>query len=114
MSSRHPQQELEVVLRELVPRVGPYRAREGGDRRIGLVHGDFQFAIDPGSRDFLDLGVFSTYTPCDGVEDSSHHLSATDWRDLLTMAHTDKTAAFRRYSEFYLSTDGQRKPCPSY
>lgn len=77
-------------------------------RADGAHYGDFQFAIDPGSRDFLDLGVFSTYTPCDGVADAPRHLSDTHWRDLLTLAHTDKSAAFRRYSGFYLSTDGQR------
>jgi FAD/FMN-containing dehydrogenase len=77
-------------------------------RADGAQYGDFQFAIDPDSRDFLDLGVFSTYIPCDGVEDAPRHLSATDWCDLLALAHTDKSAAFRRYSGFYLATDGQR------
>jgi FAD/FMN-containing dehydrogenase len=77
-------------------------------RADGAPYGDFQFAIDPASRDFLDLGVFSTYAPCEGVADASRHLAAGDWRDLLTLAHTDKSAAFRRYSEFYLATNGQR------
>jgi FAD/FMN-containing dehydrogenase len=77
-------------------------------RAQGAQYGDFQFAIDPDSRDFLDLGVFSTYAPCEGVADAPRHLSAADWRDLLALAHTDKSAAFRRYSDFYLATDGQR------
>ncbi|MFZ5655676.1 MAG: FAD-binding oxidoreductase [Pseudomonadota bacterium] len=77
-------------------------------RADGALYGDFQFAIAPDSRDFLDLGVFSVYLPCEGTADAAHQLSAMHWRELLTLAHTDKTAAFRRYSEFYLSTDGQR------
>jgi FAD/FMN-containing dehydrogenase len=77
----------------------------------GALYGDFQFAIDPDSPDFLDLGVFSVYRPCDGDADpaeAARHLSSAHWRELLALAHTDKTAAFRRYSDFYLSTDGQR------
>lgn len=77
-------------------------------RADGALYGDFQFAIDPDHRDFLDLGVFSVYTPAEGPADAPRHLSPVHWRELLALAHTDKTAAFRRYSEFYLSTDGQR------
>lgn len=77
-------------------------------RADGAQYGDFQFAIDPDSRDFLDLGVFSVYVPADGVADASRQLSAEHWRELLALAHTDKGAAFRRYADFYLSTDGQR------
>jgi FAD/FMN-containing dehydrogenase len=76
-------------------------------RAEGALYGDFQFAIDPDSRDFLDLGVFSVYVPCDGAADAAHHLSPAQWRALLALAHTDKSAAFRRYADFYLSTDGQ-------
>lgn len=77
-------------------------------RSDGALYGDFQFAIDPDSRDFLDLGVFSTYAPTDGPADAALHLEPAQWRELLTLAHTDKSAAFRRYSDFYLATDGQR------
>jgi FAD/FMN-containing dehydrogenase len=77
-------------------------------RADGAQYGDFQFAIDPASRDFLDLGVFSTYTPCAGEPDAPHALSPDDWRGLLTLAHFDKSAAFRRYSEFYLASNRQR------
>ena len=34
-------------------------------------------------------------------------LTAADWRELLFLAHTDKSAAFKKYSQHYLSTDGQ-------
>jgi FAD/FMN-containing dehydrogenase len=77
-------------------------------RAQGAQYGDFQFAIDPDNRDFLDLGVFSIYTPTDGIADATRHLEPDHWRQLLTLAHTDKSEAFRRYSDFYLSTDGQR------
>ncbi|MES2018031.1 MAG: FAD-binding oxidoreductase [Pseudomonadota bacterium] len=82
------------------------------DQRIasGYVYGDFQFAIDPDSVDFMQRGVFSCYVPVDaatpmGVDDK--HLSEQDWRGLLTLAHTDKTAAFEFYAAHYLASDGQ-------
>lgn len=78
-------------------------------RRDGARFGDFQFAIDPHSPDFLDLGVFACYLPSDRdtAPPATHHLETADWHDLLTLAHTDKSEAFRRYSRFYLSSDGQ-------
>jgi FAD/FMN-containing dehydrogenase len=81
-------------------------------RRIdqGFVYGDFQFDIDPHSRDFLTKGVFSCYTPID--EDTQpptgqQQLCREDWIDLLLLAHTDKHKAFTRYAQHYLATDGQ-------
>jgi hypothetical protein len=76
----------------------------------GYVYGDFQFAIDPDSADFLQRGVFSCYLPVDeaapmGGNDT--HLSESDWRRLLCLAHTHKTAAFECYADHYLATDGQ-------
>lgn len=79
-------------------------------RAEGAVYGDFQFAIDPKSRDFLDLGVFACYHPlADDTPATTAplHLSADDWCELLLLAHTDKREAFRRYSQFYLASDGQ-------
>lgn len=82
------------------------------DQRIaaGYVYGDFQFAIDPDSADFLQRGVFSCYLPVDeatpiGSDDKS--LSEGDWRRLLGLAHTHKSAAFECYAAHYLATDGQ-------
>ncbi len=72
--------------------------------------GDFQFAVDPACDDFLDLGVFACYYP---VADAGPEpvpaltLAADDWRELLWLAHVDKSEAFRRYSAFYLASDGQ-------
>ncbi len=80
-------------------------------RDEGAVCGDFQFAIDPTHDDFLNHGVFACYHPL--PEDTpataaALHLQSDDWRELLSLAHTDKREAFRRYSAFYLASDGQR------
>ncbi|SHG55541.1 FAD-binding oxidoreductase [Massilia sp. CF038] len=81
------------------------------DDRIlyGYTFGDFQFAIDPASGDFLHKGVFSCYLPVDQATplDTQRELSPDDWRGLLALAHTDKSAAFERYSSYYLASSGQ-------
>lgn len=84
----------------------------GFDQRIkaGYEYGDFQFAIDPTSDDFLQFGVFSCYLPVDResvMGENDKHLSEHDWRALLRLAHTHKTAAFDCYAEHYLASDGQ-------
>ena len=76
----------------------------------GFLYGDFQFAIDPASDDFLRKGVFSCYRPVDvatpmPAEEKS--LSDESWRMLLYLAHEDKQQAFKRYADYYLSTNGQ-------
>lgn len=76
----------------------------------GYVFGDFQFAIDPDSSDFMQRGVFSCYLPVDDDTPSggaTKELSERDWRALLRLAHTDKTAAFEHYARHYLATDGR-------
>lgn len=75
----------------------------------GYGFGDFQFAIDPDSPDFLARGVFSCYVEVDQATplDAGHQLSDADWRGLLALAHTDKSAAFERYAGFYLASSGQ-------
>jgi FAD/FMN-containing dehydrogenase len=109
-----------VTLR-LVPRVKLERVVEVRDIaglinafeervREGYTFGDFQYAIDDRSEDFLRKGVFSCYRP---VPDETpltvvkRELGEREWVDLLYLAHTDKTGAFRRYAEFYQSTSGQ-------
>ncbi|MET0858118.1 MAG: FAD-binding oxidoreductase [Telluria sp.] len=82
------------------------------DQRIaaGYAYGDFQFAIDPDSADFLQRGVFSCYVPVDDatpIGGDDKQLSESDWRRLLCLAHTDKTTAFECYAAHYLATDGQ-------
>lgn len=76
----------------------------------GYEFGDFQFAIDPDSADFLQFGVLSCYVPVDqdcAMGEHDKQLSEHDWRALLRLAHTHKTAAFDCYAEHYRATDGQ-------
>ena len=82
------------------------------DQRIagGFLYGDFQFAVDPASDCFLRRGVFSCYEPAEDstpIPDAQAQLSEDDWRRLIELAHVDKTRAYRRYADYYLSTDGQ-------
>jgi FAD/FMN-containing dehydrogenase len=76
----------------------------------GFLYGDFQFAIDPGSEQFLRRGVFSCYRPIDETVELSanqRQLHPDDWMRLFYLAHTDKQRAFDEYSRYYLATDGQ-------
>jgi hypothetical protein len=76
----------------------------------GFTYGDFQFAIDPRSADFLRLGVLSCYQPAADdtpIPERQATLSEEDWRRLLVLAHVDKSRAFRRYADFYVGTSGQ-------
>ena len=82
------------------------------DQRIadGFLYGDFQFAIDPASDDFLRRGVFSCYRPVEGADAPSagqRALSTDDWQNLIYLAHTDKARAWEVYSTHYLATSGQ-------
>ena len=76
----------------------------------GFLYGDFQFAIDPASDEFLRRGVFSCYRP---VEDATpipagqKALSREEWAQLLYLTHTDKARAFELYAAHYLQTNGQ-------
>jgi FAD/FMN-containing dehydrogenase len=77
----------------------------------GCLYGDFQFAIDPLSDDFLRRGVFSCYQPIDDdavMPENQKELEADDWMHLLYLAHREKSRAFELYSSHYLSTHGQR------
>ncbi|MEM7236191.1 MAG: D-arabinono-1,4-lactone oxidase, partial [Planctomycetota bacterium] len=85
---------------------------EAFDRRVdeGFEFGDFQFAIDAESSDFLNRGVFSCYRPVaidTPIPKSTKTLRSEQWEQLLHLAHVDKSEAFRRYSAHYLATDGQ-------
>jgi len=82
------------------------------DQRIadGFLYGDFQFAIDPASDDFLRRGVFSCYRPVEGADAppaGQRALSTDDWQNLIYLAHTDKARAWEVYSTHYLATSGQ-------
>lgn len=76
----------------------------------GFLYGDFQFAIDPKSNDFLNRGIFACYEPIaesTPLSSDRRKLSAEDWEGLIHLAHTNPTLAFDRYSQHYLATSGQ-------
>ncbi len=99
-----------VCLRRRVSLVRAEALTAAFDERItdGATYGDWQFAIDDRSDDFLDLGVLSTYEPDDSgvLPERQRKLTAEDWCRLLLLAHTDKARGFAEYSEFYLRSDG--------
>jgi FAD/FMN-containing dehydrogenase len=76
----------------------------------GFLYGDFQYKTDGDAKDFMQIGVLSAYKP---VPDDTpllreqRSLSRDNWYGLLELAHTDKSAAFEKYSKYYLTTDGQ-------
>jgi FAD/FMN-containing dehydrogenase len=82
------------------------------DERIadGYEFGDFQFALDPRSSDFLRRGIFSCYKPVPldtPVPERQRALTESDWKKLLWLAHFDKQGAWDAYTGHYLGTDGQ-------
>jgi FAD/FMN-containing dehydrogenase len=74
-----------------------------------FLYGDFQFSVDEKSPDFLQRGVFSCYQPIDEHDPilAEKKLRNDDWLELLRLAYTDREKAFKRYSDYYLSTNGQ-------
>jgi FAD/FMN-containing dehydrogenase len=67
-------------------------------------------SLEQESFDFLRKGVFSCYRPVDPatpMPTEEKSLSDESWRTLLYLAHEDKMQAFRRYADYYLSTNGQ-------
>lgn len=77
-------------------------------RRAGCRFGDFQFAVDDRSDDFLHRGVFSCYEPTtEELTLQGLALGVDDWRELLYLAHVDKKRAFELYAGHYLRSDGQ-------
>ncbi|HYS53759.1 MAG TPA: FAD-binding oxidoreductase [Thermoanaerobaculia bacterium] len=103
-----PRRKLRRVVE--VQQIDDIMARFDERIRNGFLYGDFQFAIDPRSEDFLRRGVFSCYQPLPdsaAVPNGQRELSGEDWNKLLYLAHTSKTEAFERYAAYYLSTNGQ-------
>jgi FAD/FMN-containing dehydrogenase len=100
------------TLRRMVRVIDIEEAVQAAERRIeeGYLYGDFQFDIDPQSPDFLTKGVFSGYAPVEGNPEppaGQRALSREAWLELLTLAHVDKSAAFTKYAQHYIATDGQ-------
>ena len=82
------------------------------EKRIsdGFEFGDYQFAVNRDSEDFLHKGVFSCYQPVPietPMPPAQKQLSDDNWRQLLNLAHTDASKAFEKYADYYLSTNGQ-------
>ncbi len=82
------------------------------EKRItdGFQYGDFQFSIEHASEDFLHKGVFSCYRPVPmdtPIPLEEKQLADENLRQLLYLAHTDEKQAFKRYADYYLSTNGQ-------
>ncbi|HEY9679654.1 MAG TPA: FAD-binding oxidoreductase [Drouetiella sp.] len=75
----------------------------------GATFGDFQFAIDDASVDFLRVGILSTYTAEHDAKATTNRklLDERQWEELLYLAHCDKSVAFEKYTQHYLSTNGQ-------
>lgn len=98
------ERKVEVILLDELVRVPEERETED------WLFGDFQFAIDERSPDFLRRGVFSSYRQIAGREPllPQRELADTDWRQLLYLAHTDRRRAFEQYAGYYLTTNGQR------
>ena len=76
----------------------------------GRGYGDFQFAIDPASDDFLTEGICSCYvavadeTP---IPDQQRALSRANLEELFHLSHVDPRRASDAYTRHYLATDGQ-------
>src|SRR6476620_4526997 len=102
-----PRQKLRRVVELIRANDLPKRFQE----RIAqnFLYGDFQFSVDEKSPDFLQRGVFSCYEPIstDELIVAKKELRDDDWLDLLRLAYTDREKAFKRYSDYYLSTNGQ-------
>lgn len=76
----------------------------------GFRFGDFQFAIDERSPDFLRRGVFSCYREVEddrAIPGTQRELQPADWERLIVLAHTDRARAFEEYARHYLATSGQ-------
>ena len=103
-----PRRKLErvVEVREVAGLAEAFAGRIGE----GFTYGDFQYAIDEKSDDFFKRGVFSCYRPVDDARPMpslQHELGEGEWTELLYLAHTNKSEAFKRYSAYYMSTNGQ-------
>jgi FAD/FMN-containing dehydrogenase len=89
---------------------GELTAAFGEAIAAGARYGDFQFATDTWSNDFLRRGVFVCYYPVPDdtpAPASAAALTDAQWRALHWLSHDDKRTAFRLYAAHYLATDGQ-------
>ena len=102
-----PRQKLRRVV-EIIPANDlPKRFEERIAQKF--LYGDFQFSVDEKSPEFLQRGVFSCYQPISDDEPivAKKELRDDDWLELLRLAYNDRQKAFKRYCDYYLSTNGQ-------
>jgi FAD/FMN-containing dehydrogenase len=101
---RKLQRVVEVIDSDALPAAFARRIAEGYE------FGDFQYATDPTSDDYLRTGVFSCYRPVDDATPMppvTRELALADWNRLLYLSHADKRRAFQEYAAYYRSTSGQ-------
>jgi FAD/FMN-containing dehydrogenase len=107
---------LRLVQRRKMERAVEVRSVEGLQKAFaermadGFLYGEFEYAVDESSGDFLNRGVFTCYRPVDPatpVPPNQKELHERDWIELLTLAHHAKGEAFRRYAGHAISTNGQ-------
>ena len=107
---------LRLVRRRKLERIADIRTIDGlasnfVDRvRDGFVAGEFHLNPDELSPDFLRRGVFVAYRPVGDerpMPEVTREFGEVDWRQLLFLAHTEKSNAFRRYADFCVATSGQ-------
>ncbi|HYL87500.1 MAG TPA: FAD-binding oxidoreductase [Burkholderiales bacterium] len=107
---------LRLVRRRKLERVAELRTIDGlasvfADRmREGFVAGEFHLNPDELSPDFLRRGVFVGHRPVGDerpMPEVARELGEADWRQLMFLAHTEKSNAFRRYADFCVATSGQ-------
>ncbi|MCB8932553.1 MAG: FAD-binding oxidoreductase [Fimbriimonadaceae bacterium] len=110
------QVELRLVKRHKLRRNVEIRPSEGilgaFDEKIasGYEYGDFQFAIDPASEDYLRKGVFSTYEPVaeeTPIPAAQKGIPSRAFHHLVRLAHEDPTQGFELYARFYRATNDQ-------
>jgi FAD/FMN-containing dehydrogenase len=96
----------EVTLRAIDEVVATLESRADD----GSGYGDFQFAIDLASADFLEEGICSCYVPVAGdppIPEEQRALSRANWEELFHLSHVDPRGASDAYTKHYLATDGQ-------
>ena len=92
-----------IAVKDLIPLI-ERRQQEG------YLYGDCQYSIDLSNEAEEHPGVLSCYKPIDDegpLPRAQKSLSPEAWKNLYTLARSDKRRAFEVYSQYYLQTNGQ-------
>ena len=79
-------------------------------RRAGAVHGDWQFAIDRGSDEFLGHGFVTSYSPVGDDRPITRPQATVDTEAMIglaTLAHVQPGRAFEVFAQNWKQRDGQ-------